>query len=656
MGSRDRLIKRGIIGLLLGLVLVFGWSSVFAQSSLRFAVEWIDTSLYPTVQVYLGVSDMLGFPLSGLDKKDFTLTVAGQEVTDFEVAPFHNTDQPLAFVLAIDTSGSMEAVSYSQTALDQAVEAAKVFLGKLSPDDRVALIAFADEVEVIQELTSDKSAVETALDSLEPGGGTKLYDAVYQGIEILENVPERKVVIFLTDGKESGSSEQTAESVAQKAAGSGVPVYPIGFGDVNRDNLIAIASESGGYAQIKPDAAALQTAFTTVLDLLHAQTLLRFTSELPADNTEQEVTVTLTHQGNEFSDSGVFTTQPYTTAIESPEEGVQFSEPILVEASVTPEIRTASVEFYLDDVSFAVVTNPPYQAQVPVDDSSYGEKELKAVATDVNGITAENQILVTTRPPIIINFVSVSEGDILRGAPVIQVEVDALNDLESVAIFVDSDELKSFSEGPFEVEWPLYNVESGKYVLAATADDVEGNTDREEILVYINQADVQPGSGQVTPIASEPNGEPVIGGNGGLLPDSGISIWIIVAAIAVLAAVIVFISIKRRKGGGKGKNVIGQPILLEIAGRSPGTKWTLGGGELRLGRQASDNDIPLEGKGASRQMAVIRSSEQGYIVFSLVPNNPVLINGAPVAQQQVLQPGDVVLLGDSEFHYLAEDA
>ena len=87
MGSRDRLIKRGIIGLLLCLVLVFGWSSVFAQSSFRFAIEWIDTSLYPTVQVYLGVSDVLGFPLSGLDKKDFTLTVAGQEITDFEIAP-----------------------------------------------------------------------------------------------------------------------------------------------------------------------------------------------------------------------------------------------------------------------------------------------------------------------------------------------------------------------------------------------------------------------------------------------------------------------------------------------------------------------------------------------------------------------------------------
>ena len=654
MGQRSRLIRRGLIGLLLCLSLVLGWSSVFAQSSLRFAIEWIDTSFYPTVQVYLGVSDIAGFPLSGLDKEDFTLEMAGQEITDFEVSPLHNTEQPLAFVLAIDTSGSMEAVSYNKTALEQGVEAAKVFLGKLSPEDRVALIAFADEVVVIQELTADKSAVETALNSLEPGGGTKLYDAVYRGIEVLENVPERKVVIFLTDGKESGSSENNVDSVAQKAAESGVPVYPIGFGDVNSDSLKAIADASGGYAQIKPDAAILETGFTTVLNLLRNQTLLRFTSELPADNTEQELIVTFVHQGETLTSTTLFTTQPYTITILEPVEGEQFSDPILVEVSIAPDLRTKSVEFFLDDISFEVVTSPPYQAQVPIDDTDYGEKALKIVATDVNGITTENQILVTTRPPIIINFVSVSEDDVLKGAPVIQVEVDSMYGVESASIFVDSDELKSFSEGPFEVEWPLYNVESGKYVLAATAEDGEGNTAREEILVFVNQADSQPGSAQETPVTADSNGETVSNGYEGALPDSGISIWVIAAAVLVLAAVIVFISIKRRKGGNKSKTITGQPVLLEIAGRSPGSKWTLGGGELRLGRQASDNDIPLEGKGASRQMAVIRSTEQGYIIFSLVPNNPVLINGAPVAQQQILQPGDVVLLGDSEFHYIVE--
>jgi len=656
MGPRGRLRKRGLIGLLLCLSLVLGWSSVFAQSSLRFAIEWIDASLYPTVQVYLGVSDILGFPLSGLDKEKFTLEVAGQEITDFEVSPLHNTEQPLAFVLVIDTSGSMEAVSYTKTALEQGVEAAKVFLGKLSPEDQVALIAFSDEVEVIQELTADKSAVETALDSLAPGGGTKLYDAVYQAIEVLEYVPERKVVIFLTDGKESGSSEHDVDSVTQKAVESGVPVYPIGFGDVNSDNLMAIAEASGGYAQIKPDAAVLETGFTTVLNLLHNQTLLRFTSELPADNTEQEFKVTFVHQGETFSSTSSFTTQPYTISIMSPAEREHFSDPILVEASVTPDLRTASVEFFLDGVSFAVVTSPPYQAQVPVDDTNYGDKALKAVATDVNGVTAESQILVTTRPPIIIEFVSHGEGDVLRGAPIIQVEVDALYDLEGVSILVDSKELKSFTEPPFEVEWPLYNVETGKHVLAATAEDGEGNSAREEIQVNVNQSDVQPGDEQETPIAAGPSGDPIIDGGGDLLLDSGINVWIIVAAVAVLAAVLISVGIRRRKGGGKGKDLPGQPILLEVAGRSPGTKWSLMTEDIRLGRQASDNDIPLEGMSASRQMAVIRSTEQGHIIYSLVPDNPVIVNGTPVAQQHALQPGDVITLGDSEFHYQVKDA
>jgi VWFA-related protein len=625
---QNKVTNKSLVCSILIILIFFSFSSPsFAQNPIYFQITWVESSLYPTVQVYLSVSDASGLQISGLDRSLFTVETNGQVINDFQLQEITNAKFPLSIVLAIDTSGSMEAELDGVTALENAVTAAKSFMDQLNPDDQVGIVSFADEVMVAQGLTTDLNAAKSALDSLIPGGETKLYDAVVQSVDLLNGVQSRKLVVFLTDGKDSGTSENTLEDVISAAGTAGVPVFPIGFGNINTDRLASIAEETGGFAQFPEDSSTIQGGFSTILNLLRRQLLLTFESELPADGSSHDIQVTLNYQGADNLSQSTFLSLPYSISIDNPADGEQFSDPVDITVSITPSERTKSVDFLLDGESFSIETTAPFTASMPIDPQEYGEHLLSVVAQDINGISTENSITIITRPAILLSFTSHQEGDLLRGSPTIEVESDNLYDLTELRLLIDGEVFETFEGPPYLYEWPLYNVVSGEYQLSVEAVDVNGNTANVEILVEVRSS-----------------------GGDADLPGTDYTLYIILGAIAVLTGVLIPLGIRRRKKAGLGTST-GEAELVEIRGRSPNKHWPLQGEEIRLGRQANDNEIPLEGMSASRRMAVIRPSEEGYIIYTLVAENPVIVNGSPIPQQHILQPGDILILGESEFRF-----
>jgi hypothetical protein len=94
----------------------------------------------------------------------------------------------------------------------------------------------------------------------------------------------------------------------------------------------------------------------------------------------------------------------------------------------------------------------------------------------------------------------------------------------------------------------------------------------------------------------------------------------------------------------------GQAVLVQTDAAAPGFVWPLTLEEIRLGRKRDENDIPLTSTQASRRHAVIRQHGGSYIVYSLSPENPARVNGAAI-QQQVLNPGDELQLGEHTFRF-----
>jgi len=153
----------------------------------------IDTDL---VTVDAIVTDRDGNRISGVLKaSDFAIYEDGARQT---INSFSATDAPFNLVLLLDTSGSASAE------VELMRRAALRFLDELRPRDRVAIIQFSKEVELLKDLTSERAEIEDALQLLKPGTGTSFYDSLKLAIdEVFKGVEGRKAVVALTDGVDS---------------------------------------------------------------------------------------------------------------------------------------------------------------------------------------------------------------------------------------------------------------------------------------------------------------------------------------------------------------------------------------------------------------------------------------------------------------------
>lgn len=143
-------------------------------------------------------------------------------------------------VLALDVSRSMKAKDVPPTRLDAARAAAKQFLAEVPEKFRVGVVSFADRASVGVVPTEDRDLVESALDSLVPGEGTALGDAVALSVRVgqpelattTEEPPPPRSVLLISDGARDGGRLEPAEA-AKLARESGVPVYSVivGTGD-----------------------------------------------------------------------------------------------------------------------------------------------------------------------------------------------------------------------------------------------------------------------------------------------------------------------------------------------------------------------------------------------------------------------------------------
>ena len=189
------------------------------------------------------VRDKHGAIVPNLTKDDFTLTEDGRP----QVIKYFNHDAslPLTLGLLVDTSMSQRNV------LDSERTASQHFLDQMMTNarDRAFLIQFDREVDLLADVSADKSKLRAAVDQLGApqfsntsdtqdadnngghhyGGGTTLYDAIYLASdEVMKKQPDRKALIVLTDGVDRGSKESLFSAI-EAAQRANTVVYAIYF-------------------------------------------------------------------------------------------------------------------------------------------------------------------------------------------------------------------------------------------------------------------------------------------------------------------------------------------------------------------------------------------------------------------------------------------
>jgi Ca-activated chloride channel family protein len=135
-------------------------------------------------------------------------------------------------VLAIDVSRSMKATDVQPTRLEAARAAAKAFLAEVPEKFRVGVVSFATRAAVAVPPTADRRLILEALDTLAPGEGTAIGDAVALSVRLGQRhresdgtVPPR-AILLISDGARDGGRVNPADA-AQHAKARGVPVHTV---------------------------------------------------------------------------------------------------------------------------------------------------------------------------------------------------------------------------------------------------------------------------------------------------------------------------------------------------------------------------------------------------------------------------------------------
>merc|ERR1712183_1212532 len=173
---------------------------------------------------------------------------------------------PKHLVFVLDTSGSM-----SGEKIQQLKDAMFTVLEDLTESDFFNIIEFNSEVkhwsgeefgdtntEFYQATEENKNKAIKSVIELSAGGGTHLNDAILAGLDVAETALQREalpkdvksLIVFLTDGLGSTSSDVIKTNIKTKNRDLGVPVFTVAFGaDTDISLLQSIASQNNAFSK-----------------------------------------------------------------------------------------------------------------------------------------------------------------------------------------------------------------------------------------------------------------------------------------------------------------------------------------------------------------------------------------------------------------------
>jgi Ca-activated chloride channel family protein len=182
---------------------------------------------------------------------------------------------PAAVALVIDVSGSMAG-----SKIENARLSARALVEKLSDGDIVSIHTFSDEAHERVAPTmldrSSRAAIGRVIDSLEPTGGTNLFDGLRLGesrsFTAPATHPVRRIVV-ISDGVANigPSTPEILGELASRGAESGVQVTAVGVGiDYDEHTLNALAMRSNGRLYHISEPRELSAMLESELGLLQA--------------------------------------------------------------------------------------------------------------------------------------------------------------------------------------------------------------------------------------------------------------------------------------------------------------------------------------------------------------------------------------------------
>ena len=289
---------------LLASFLLSSTMTVGAQSDAQVRITQVDNSRFPNVTVYVSVTNAAGDPV-GVDPATIQIYENGQLMQPTDIRGGGDVvggdALPITTLLVIDISGSMDR----NNKIGAAKDAAKAYVRGMRVGDQAGLITYDTKVYNVQAVTRDTAALASAIDRLQTGSDTAMYDALIEAELALEGVSDRKAIIVLTDGLDN-SSHFVADDVISGIGQGGLTISAIGFGDpgtvgqagLDEAGLKSLAGRAGGQYAYATDAQTLSALYQQYGQSLQSEYAITYVSPSTLrDGVNRGLTVQLSASG-----------------------------------------------------------------------------------------------------------------------------------------------------------------------------------------------------------------------------------------------------------------------------------------------------------------------------------------------------------------------
>jgi len=224
MVTRTRIVLSGLLILLLA-------AGVWAGASSGDPVEFIVSQAiarHPELKVYCDVLDSSGRPVPGINARQLSASVGKEQAQITEVKSFADSGEGVAYILLIDVSRSLRRQQFAQMR-----EALEILVSNMQQRDRAAIITFGEDCVLLADFTANKDDLKARLESLGPSDNrTRFHAGLVRALDMSQRkdpgLPDRRVIVVLTDGKDEGSG-LAVEDVMGKIRQVHVPIYAIGY-------------------------------------------------------------------------------------------------------------------------------------------------------------------------------------------------------------------------------------------------------------------------------------------------------------------------------------------------------------------------------------------------------------------------------------------
>lgn len=207
------------------------------------------------------------------------------------VIVFNAQSSVSAYVLAIDSSGSMRTQDLVPNRLEAAKTSANAFVDSVPVGTEIGIISFAGTSQIVQNLGSSKLETKLAIDSIDfsESEGTNLYSAVLNSKTILEAQNSRAVVL-ISDGqvnigdvsdaiKYANSNNIVVNTIAIGTVEGGKTEFNT-VSKVDEDSLRALAYNTGGKFFSAQGNSQLSQSFSSILEKSYRQVSLDISAYL----------------------------------------------------------------------------------------------------------------------------------------------------------------------------------------------------------------------------------------------------------------------------------------------------------------------------------------------------------------------------------------